>query len=343
MEVGKPKDRDFIETVEGLLFCVVGYLHPTDKYTAYLKYVPVESGKWSRGDTHYNRVVPFYHVSQIENTYDFLKENYPHYLFNCPVRNIVVSSVPIENVREYYRPKERFYTIVNKGAKDVLEQKLIDLIDFLRNVTGLNYSDFGVTGSILIGNHNPFFSDIDLTLNGLRVSNIIKDTMQGIWKRKGMLKQFNREQKKDWCSARLERFPLTYSDLKIIVERRWNYSFFGETYTSFHPIRLDKEIEETYGDLTYKPLGIIHGTARIRNSDEAMFLPATYQLENVETKNIGIDIRELISYEGMFCDVFKEDERVEFTGTLERVSGKKSYHRVVVGGSGFNDSYIKLL
>ena len=40
-----PKDRDFVETAEGFFFCLVGYLHPPDRYTAYLKYTPAESGR----------------------------------------------------------------------------------------------------------------------------------------------------------------------------------------------------------------------------------------------------------------------------------------------------------
>jgi len=40
----RPKDRDFVETAEGFFFCLVGYLHPPDRYTAYLKYTPAESG-----------------------------------------------------------------------------------------------------------------------------------------------------------------------------------------------------------------------------------------------------------------------------------------------------------
>ncbi len=34
--VRKPKDKDFVETVDGLFLCVVGYLHPPDAFTAYL-------------------------------------------------------------------------------------------------------------------------------------------------------------------------------------------------------------------------------------------------------------------------------------------------------------------
>ena len=39
----KFKDRDFLRTTDGLLFCVVGYLHPPDRVTGYVKYVPVAS------------------------------------------------------------------------------------------------------------------------------------------------------------------------------------------------------------------------------------------------------------------------------------------------------------
>ena len=41
-----PKDRDFVETADGLIWCSVGYLHPHDRYTAYLKYTPAETRRW---------------------------------------------------------------------------------------------------------------------------------------------------------------------------------------------------------------------------------------------------------------------------------------------------------
>src|SRR5947199_7270211 len=42
----RPKDRDFVETREGFFFCLVGYVHPPDRYLAYLKYTPAAAGKW---------------------------------------------------------------------------------------------------------------------------------------------------------------------------------------------------------------------------------------------------------------------------------------------------------
>ncbi len=198
----KPKDRDLIETNEGLIFCVVGYLHPPDRYTAYLKYVPASEGKWMRGETAYSRVVPYYHVTQVENTYSFLKDKYPKYLFNCPVRNIVISSVPREDVLRYYHPKERLDSILREGASDTLEEKLVSLVELLKDETGVSYSDLGVTGSILTKTHNPSFSDIDLTLHGISATNAVRKVIRDIRRVNSEFEPFNDRQISEWCSDR---------------------------------------------------------------------------------------------------------------------------------------------
>ena len=337
----KPKDRDLIETHEGLLFCVVGYLHPPDRYTAYLKYVPASEGKWTRGEEAYSRVVPYYHVTQVENTYNILKNKYPKYLFNCPVRNIVVSSVPHEDAFRYYHPKERLNSILREGASDTLEEKLVSLVKFLKDETGLSNSDLGVTGSILTKTHNPSFSDIDLTLHGISATNTVKQVVQDIRKVNSELEPFDDGQISEWCSDRTKRFPLSFDDLKLIARRRWNYGYFKKTYVSFHPIRLDSEIDEAYGDFTYFPKGIVFGTASISDSKESVFLPAIYKIEDIDSE-FDFNIKQLVSYEGMFSDIFRVGERVEFSGILEKVSGRDSFYRVLIGGSGSKDSYIKL-
>ena len=42
------RDRDYVETVEGLFFTAVGNVHPPSHVIAYLKYVPNPDGKWGR-------------------------------------------------------------------------------------------------------------------------------------------------------------------------------------------------------------------------------------------------------------------------------------------------------
>ena len=338
----KPKDRDFIETVEGLLFCVVGYLHPPDRYTAYLKYVPAPDGKWSKGETRYARAIPYYHVSQVEATYTLLRERYPQYLFNCPVRNITVSLVPHESVKTYYRPRSRLHSILAEEAEDALEQRLINLVALLSETSGLRYGDFGVTGSLLTGTHNPEFSDIDLTVYGYKASQRLKQTLIEAKEEGGAIRSYGRERMAEWSRSRSRMFPLSFEELMALAERRWNYGVFQETYFSVHPVRTDGEIKERYGDRVYQQRGVITGTAEISDSWESIYLPAVYNVEDVKTKAaVQAEIDEIVSYEGLFCDIFEEDERVEFRGTLEEVSADRNRYRIVIGGAGSGQGYIK--
>ena len=337
--MGKPKDRDFVEAVEGLIFCVVGYLHPPDRVTAYLKYIPDAEGKWRRGETAYARVIPYYHVSQVENTYGFLGERHPEYLYDCPVRNITVSSVPRDRIKAYYRPRERLESIM-KDPGDGLEFKLRDLVTILSGLAGLDVKDFGVTGSILTGSHSPDFSDIDLTVYGREASTALREALRETRRNGGVIQPFNASKREAWSRGREGRFPLGFGELMEFAERRWNYGVYMDTYFSVHPVRTDPEIIEEYGESTYTSIGSVRGSATVAAASEAIYLPAVYGLEGVETDS-GPEVAEVASYEGLYADMFYPGERIEFSGILERVEGERSIHRVVVGGAGSEPSYIK--
>jgi len=337
-----PRDRDFVETVEGLLFCVVGYLHPPDKVTAYLKYVPEEGGKWRRGETAYARVLPYYHVSQVENTYGYLKESHPDYLFRCPVRNITVSSVPNRDVRTYYQPGERLASIIDDGPSDDLEYRLRDLVTVLTGLSGLKVGDLGVTGSILTGSHSPEFSDMDLTVYGAEASLRLKEALLEMREEQSTVRPFTSAKKEVWSRGRAGRFPLSFTELMEFAERRWNYGIFMDTYFSVHPVRTYEEISEEYGDRTYRQLGSVKGRGVISDSYESIYLPALYGVEDVESDGTQrAQITEIASYEGLYCDMFDPGDRVEFSGVLEQVSGDADYLRVVIGGAGSEPSYVK--
>lgn len=337
--MGKPRDRDFVETVEGLLFCVVGYLHPPDRVTAYLKYVPDPEGKWRKGETGYSRVIPYYHVSQVENTYGFLGKNHPEYLHDCPVRNITVSSVPRDRIKTYYRPRERLAAIMEKPG-DELESKLKDLVTLLSGLAGLDTRDLGVTGSILTGSHSPEFSDIDLTVYGQAASTALREALRETRRNGGGIQPFNASKREAWSRSREERFPLSFAELMEFAERRWNYGDYMGTYFSIHPVRTDNEVTEEYGESTYASIGSVKGSATVADASEAIYLPAIYGLEDVETHS-GHDVAEVVSFEGLYADMFYPGERIEFCGILERVEGKRNIHRAVVGGAGSEPSYLK--
>jgi predicted nucleotidyltransferase len=337
----RPKDRDFIETVDGMIWCVVGYLHPPDRYTAYVKYVPSEEGKWRRGDSGYSRVIPFYHVSQVEATYGLLMERHPEYVYQCPVRNITVSSVPRERVVVYHRPRARLASLMRNGGEDELEEKLVELARLLCDTSGFEVGDLGVTGSLLTGSHSPEFSDIDLTVYGMEASRRLKEAILENRGENGSVRPFSEERKREWSRSRTGRLSLTFEQLMTFAERRWNYGVYDGTYFSAHPVRTDAEITEEYGDLRYVQAGLVEGRAVIEDSSESIYLPAIYKVSEVEMKGSEGGVSEIVSYEGLYCDMFKSGDVVEFRGVLECVTGRRSFDRVVVGSAGSLPSYIK--
>lgn len=328
----KPKDRDFIQTVNNHLFCVVGYLHPPNGYTAYLKYMPSADGKWGKDGQRYRRTLPFYHVSQVENTYAYLRENYPSYLYDCPVRNITVSWVQKIHVKQYYKPRDKLREICSRGANDVLEQKLLDL------ATILGDTSLGVTGSILTGTHNPSFSDIDLTVYGYDSSVRLIEALKNLKEMAKQVKPISSTEKEKWVRSRAEKFPLSVDDLRRIAEKRWNYGYIEGTYFSIHPTKTNDEIAETFLDNTYHRKKIVKGTATVSENWESIYLPAVYGVEDVDRDE---NISEVVSYEGLYGSLFEIGEKIEFRGVLEEIRGKKPRHRVLIGGANAPNCYIK--
>ena len=175
-----PKDKDFVETTEGLLFTVVGYLHPPDAYTAYLKYRPDAEGKWERQGTHYRRMLQVYSAAEVKSSIDWLRENHPEYVSLDTVRGFELTLVPWKNTVAYYLPEVRLIEILN-DPQDPLESKVSALVTLLSEASGVPMNRFGITGSLLLEIHNPMFSDIDLLVYGREHAQQIRDTMDQLF------------------------------------------------------------------------------------------------------------------------------------------------------------------
>ncbi len=330
----KPKDRDFLRTREGMFFCVTGYLHPPDRYTAYLKYSPAASGKWHNAETAYQRELPYYHVRSVEDTIQHLEAHYPWYVADCPVRNIRFSMVPREYVARYYDPQERLREILAHPG-DSLEEEVCGLATEIAETAGVPVGDLGITGSILIGLHNPTFSDIDLVVYGRQSARRVRRALgagdnESGKERRGRAAQSAAPRIRElgaafierWSRGIAERFPLTVSEAQYLARRRWNYGWYGERYFSIHPIRTDDEITEHYGDHIYRGQGAARIRATVVGTSDALFMPAGYLLADVEVLEglaEAADVRELVSYEGLYRDVADVGQRIEAKGNVERV------------------------
>ncbi len=350
MKIRKPKDRDFIKTREDMFFCVTGYLHPKNKYTAYLKYTPAKDGEWRGKGVSYKRKLTHYHAVEVKKTIDFLKNNYPLYVSKCPVRNMFFSFVPKERIKKYYKPEEKLKKLLNRRKIDTLERKTVSLVKEISDLSGVEINNFGVTGSILLGIHNPKFSDIDLIVYGSRNSFRVKEVLKEILEcKEAQLKPLTEEKLMEWVEKRMSLFQtLGYKELYRIGKGRWNYGFYQNTYFSIHPVRKDEEIKEKYGDKLYLPIKQVILKATVEDSSEAVFLPSIYKISEVSLFNGNLQpgkIKEVVSYEGLFMDIAGKGDRIEVKGELEKVTqvkGNEEYFRVVIGSSAFRgDEYIK--
>jgi len=318
-----------------MFFCVTGYLHPPDKVTAYLKYSPVAEGKWKKDNTHFRRELPFYHVFSVSDTIEYLKEEYPHYVHFCPVRQIEMSMVPRNYIKEYYNPETRMNNLFS-APKDELEEKVKTFAQDIMDETGIPLKFLGVTGSILIGLHNPAFSDIDLIVygkeNSLKLKKVLK-TLEHV-------KILENDKKEEWIQHKMEIFHLNRRQAELFASRKWNYGFYKNTYFSVHPTRTDSEITESYGDVQYTGRGAATVRAVIADSSESMFLPAQYRIKDaVVVEGEDVPVEEIVSYEGVYCDAFLQGEEIEARGRLEQVDNR---YRLVLGTLEVENQYILL-
>lgn len=332
MSAGRlPKDRDFIETVEGMFFCVVDYLHPPGKYTAYLKYSPAREGRWQRGNTIYHRELAYYHAHQVSQTLDYLQARYPEYIATCSVRDMRFSMIPQDRVAVYYCPEARLAQILRR-PDDVLEEELTTLTTSLLAATGIPPTSLGITGSILLGIHNPSFSDLDLTVYGRAAVGRLRSALTG----PGIpgVGPVVPATLARWRQDVIDHHGLTEAQVDWLMTRRWNYrSYMGRRYLSFHPTRSDEEIRERYGDHFYRDAGACRLRATIADATEAIYLPAVYRVEQVRIlEGLEADIREICSYEGLFGQVADVGQEVEAQGKLERIDDGP-LHRLVIGSS----------
>ena len=254
--------------------------------------------------------------------------------------------VPIKYIKKHYIPERRLGEIISSGGNDILEKEVKSLVEWITQETGLDTKYIGVTGSILLKIHNPMFSDIDLVVYGLENVNKVKELMKSSHLNpRSPIRPFSEERMKEWCLEHAIDMKVDPKELLHIVRRRWNYGIYkGKRYFSIHAIRKDSEIKEKYGDKLYEPIGEVEGVATIADSTESVFLPAIYKVEDVLIKKGASvnNVLEIVSYEGIFSDVFYEGERVKFRGKLERVIDTQGheYHRILIGSTQVPYSYI---
>lgn len=342
------RDRDFLQTTEGLLFCIVGPLHPPERVISYLKYIPEESGVWGKGGKRFSRILHRYTIPNLMETFTFLKQNYPHYLYHSQVNNITLTAVPHQNIENHFIPEQKLAQLRLASQLDSLQEKLIRFTRFLEEISDVPRESFGVTGSLLLDIHQPAFSDLDVTISGIKNSWTLKNAITEGNFSETSVRRLAGEFLEEWCSKKAKEYPLTPTEALAIYERKWNLGLFEETWSSIHPIKLESEVTERYGQKTYYPCGQVAISAVVCDNTDSLFLPAVYRVEDVEVlegPRLG-QINVVVSYEGLYESLAENGETIVAKGKLERVvesETSREHYRVLIGSlEGKGEEYIKL-
>jgi len=344
------RDRDFLRTTEGFFFCVVGPFHPPNRVISYLKYVPTRLGKWGRGKKRFSRAMRSYTIPDLLETFKRLEKDYPHYLFYSPFYNILMTAVPLKFMARHYKPEEKLARLLESRRLDFLQKRLKRFVTSLAEKSNVSLESFGVTGSILLNIHNLRFSDLDVIVYGFKNCVAVKDALKTLYSvRTSGFRRFEDDTLRTWCINKARLYPLTFDEAREIYNRKWNIGFFEGTQFSVHPVKVEEEISEEYGEKVYNGVGSVVLGAVVSQNSGSLYLPAVYGVKEVKIlKGPQVrDVEEVFSYEGLYSDLAEVGETILVKGKLEQVRDKKTgrtYHRVLVGSpEGKGTEYVKII
>ncbi|TET58530.1 hypothetical protein E3J51_00790 [Candidatus Bathyarchaeota archaeon] len=340
------RDRDFLSTMEGFFFCVVGPYHPSDRVISYLKYLPDQSGGWGKGNDRFKRVMRAYTVPNLLETLSLLKSTHPQYLFYSSAYNITMSAVPLRYLVTHFKPEEKLTELLEAPLLDSLQEKAVRLVSLLSELAEIPIGCFGVTGSILLGIHDLSFSDMDIVVYGMECSYTLKNALADSTVGTLRMRPLSGDGLRQWCLQKARNHPISVDDAERIYGRKWNIGTFDGTFFSLHSVKLGGELTEMYGDRIYEPDRIVSLTAVVEDCKDSIFLPSVYRVGSVEVEGVPeASVREVVSYEGLYDSLADEGEMIAVKGKLEHVYDKRtgeSYDRVLVGSpEGKGREYIK--
>jgi predicted nucleotidyltransferase len=337
----KLRDRDAIETSEGLVFRVFGYSHPPSSYICDAEYASSRifqsadprAPRTSKKDLYYK----FYNDEGMK----LVAEKYPQYLVFHEMLGLKIVGVKEGAVLEARKPEERLAVLLEAGPIDELLAAMERVLMIALNDSGLKTENFGVFGSMLHGFHHPKFSDIDFIVYGKKENVLLRKTLETLYadKESGFHNEFEFDSAmtgKDW---RFKNFSVP--DFIWHQRRKQIYGLYDDVASGrtvkaeFEPVKAWSEIKSEYDSKTrIKQKGWVKLKACITKDDEAPFIPSIYGIEPLEVligDKIAFEAKRIFSFMEEFRQQAQKDEVVIVEGNLEEVaSPKESFHQVTL-------------
>jgi hypothetical protein len=328
----KAREGDFIETYEDSIFDVKGLVHPPNSIIAFIRYLPDEKGERRKGGATYRKI---YSLSE---RFRVLKEKYPKYLVHDAVFDATLCEVPVTNVKKYYRPVEKLRELRSSRVSNELEAQTLQLAERLKETTSIPWNSIGISGSILVGLQSGS-SDIDLVVYGSENCRVVHSALRDFLKEKSEpFRSYNGEDLKDLFDFRSKD---SAADFKSFVRTESRKVMQGKFVGTDYFMRFVKdwdEVDENYGDIQYKNLGVARVRATIADDSEGIFTPCVYKVDKAHVQKgpkVG-HVEEIGSFRGRFCEQARIGEVVIAQGKVERVTDTRrgrEHYRVLLGNN----------
>ena len=339
------RDRDVFQDRDNRIFVTLGYIQPPDRIISILKYVVSSKGRWKSEGIGYDRVF----WGGVDSTVAGEQHLPSDYLYEDSHFGVPLIAPPKEVILSYYHPEARLREILENGPKDVLEERAACLAELLHDHVGISFDSIGVAGSILWKGHNPEFSDINMNLYGRENTRRWNEVPAENLARE---RKISFRGPNDWTNAMSRvhtRVPsLLPADLEVMFSRRRAICVEGQCI-GITPVLHPDEVPITHGSEMYitvdkRPIKI---NATISGSDWSYYNPAIYGLNPVTIDSSKeIVVERVLVYDGAFGGLFKNEDSVEVSGTLQEIirNNEPVGHQLMIGTkAGSGQEYIRLL
>lgn len=323
----RAREGDFVETSDGLFFDVKGLLHPPGRIVGYIRYYPDNRGTRVLGKRRFSKV---YELSQRRR---LLKKKWPQYLYYDEVQGRELQGVPIRNVLQLHKPKQRLVALSRSGRRDALERNAVRLIEVLARESKLSPMSFGISGSLLVGLHRQD-SDIDVIAYGMATAKRVQKAAFTLLEEDECFHRYIAHDLRRVYTRRTFRDAIGFKDFAMQERRKVFQGRFLEHEYFIRCVKAWREVTEQYGHVQYRPMGQCAISGQVSDDTESLVTPCRYLLSGVRVLRGAQSRRprEIISFRGRFTEQAHTGERVVARGRLEEAqSASAHYYRLVIG------------
>jgi len=327
----RAREGDLIQTRDNVIFDVKGLVHPPERIVAFPRYIPTTQGTRGNGTKSYTKI---YNLAE---RYQYLQQHTPELIVFDPIFGETICEVPVNNIAKQYRPIKKLDQLRERGKLADLERKAVALVEKLKEVADIPWGSIGISGSIM-AKLFTLQSDIDPIVYGTENCHKAYAALERLLEDDdSRFKPYAKNELRALFDFRSKDTSMIFEDF-VRVEKRKAFQGKFEGVDYFIRFVKDwKEANEKYGDLTYTNAGPARIRAIVSDDSEALFTPCTYKLEDVKViEGPQIQITEVASFRGRFCQQAHVGEKVTVQGKVEQVKDTRNHHdhfRVIIGGN----------